>query len=102
MANTYTQIYMHIIFAVARREALISNDWMLALHAYLAGACRNRQHFVHAIGGTADNVHLLLGMHPAESVANLVKELFQKAGIEYNPEYIMRGYAPLVNDGSRT
>ena len=52
MANTYTQIYMHIIFAVARREALISNDWMLALHAYLAGACRNRQHFVHAIGGT--------------------------------------------------
>ena len=161
MANTYTQIYIHIIFAVARREALISNDWMLALHAYLAGACRNRQHFVHAIGGTADHVHLLLGMHPAESVANLVKELkgqstrwlnenhlhgvfswqsgygafsysrsmvpavkryienqqehhrrvtfeeeladiFQKAGIEYNPEYIMRGYAPLVNDGSRT
>lgn len=161
MANTYTQIYMHIIFAVTRREALISNDWMLALHAYLAGACRNRQHFVHAIGGTADHVHLLLGMHPAESVANLVKELkgqstrwlnenhlhgafswqsdygafsysrsmvpavkryienqqehhrrvtfeeeladiFQKAGIEYNPEYIMRGYAPLVNDRSRT
>ena len=75
MANTYTQIYMHIVFAVTRREALISDAWMPALHAYLAGACRNRQHFVHAIGGAADHVHLLVGMHPAESVASLVKEL---------------------------
>jgi len=75
MANTYTQIYMHIVFAVARREALISDAWMPALHAYLAGACRNRGHFVHAVGGTADHVHILVGMHPAESVANLVKEL---------------------------
>jgi len=75
MANTYTQIYMHIVFAVARREALIDDQKMPALHAYLAGICRNRQHFVHAIGGTADHVHLLVGMHPTESVAILVKEL---------------------------
>lgn len=27
MANTYTQIYMHIVFAVARRESLIANEW---------------------------------------------------------------------------
>lgn len=75
MANTYTQIYMHIIFAVARREALIADEWMPALYAYLTGICRNLQHFVHAIGGTGDHIHLLVGMHPSESVATLVKEL---------------------------
>lgn len=157
MANTYTQIYMHIVFAVARREALIGDGWMGELHAYLAGACRNRQHFVHAIGGTADHVHLLVGMHPAESVANLVKELkgqstrwvnekhlhgafswqsgygafsysrslvpavkryvenqrerhrrvtfeeeladiFAKAGVDYQPQYMMHGFVPKENN----
>ena len=75
MANTYTQIYMHIVFAVGRRECLIANDWADELHRYLAGACKNRKHFVYAINGTADHVHLLIGMHPAESVADLVQSL---------------------------
>lgn len=151
MANTYTQIYMHIIFAVARREAMIADDWVEELYRYLAGACQKRNHFVHAINGTKDHVHLLIGMHPSESVSTLVKELkgqssywinekflngafswqsgygafsysrslvpsvkrcidnqrehhrrvsfqeelasiFQKAGIEYKPEYMMRGF----------
>lgn len=153
MANTYTQIYMHIVFAVSRREALIANEWADDLYAYLAGACRNRKHFVHAIGGTADHVHMLVGMNPTESVSSLVKELkgqsshwinetymhgsfawqsgyaafsyslslvptvkqyianqhehhrhktfreevealFRKAGIEYNPAYMMQGFVP--------
>lgn len=75
MANTYTQIYMHIIFAVSHREAMIADEWRGDLHRYLAAACQHRNHFVHAINGTADHVHLLIGMHPAESVASLVKEL---------------------------
>lgn len=75
MANTYTQIYMHTVFAVTRREALIAEGWMPELHAYLAGACRNRHHVVHAINGTTDHVHLLIGMHPSDSIATLVKEL---------------------------
>ena len=75
MANTYTQLYVHIVFAVARRETLIADGWMPALYAYLTGICRNRQHFVHAIGGISDHVHLLVGMHPSESIATLVKEL---------------------------
>lgn len=75
MANTYTQIYMHIVFAVGRRECLISDDWADELYRYMAGACQNRKHFVHAINGTADHVHLLIGMHPSESVSELVQSL---------------------------
>ena len=36
MATTYTQIYMHIVFAAARREALIDNQWTPVPHAHLA------------------------------------------------------------------
>ncbi|MBO4802192.1 MAG: IS200/IS605 family transposase [Bacteroidaceae bacterium] len=75
MANTYTQIYMHIIFAVNNREAMISDVWAEDLYRYLAAICQHRQHFVHAINGSSDHVHLLIGMHPTESVASLVKEM---------------------------
>ena len=154
MANTYTQIYMHIIFAVGHRNCLIADKWADELYHYLGGACKNRKHFVHAINGTADHVHLFVGMHPTESVAELVQSLkvqsskwindkymhgvfswqrgygafsyskslvpyvqkyienqrehhkkvrfedelaaiFDKAGIEYNPEYMMKGYADI-------
>jgi REP element-mobilizing transposase RayT len=75
MANTFTQIYMHIIFAVNKREAMIGEVWRDELYHYLAAICQHRNHFVYAINGTADHVHLLVGMHPSESVASLVKEM---------------------------
>lgn len=75
MANTYTQIYMHIVFAVSHREAMIDEAWCGQLYNYMAGICRNKKHYVHAIGGTADHVHLLVGMSPTESVSDLVKTL---------------------------
>ena len=88
MANTYTQIYLHLVFAVARREALIGENWAGKLHTYLAGICRNRHHFVHAINGVDDHVHLLVGMHPAESVASLVKELKGQSTRWINDNYL--------------
>ena len=88
MVNTYTQIYMHIIFAVAHREALIADEWAEELHHYMTGACQNRKHFVYATGGTADHVHLLLGMHPGESVADLVQSLKIQTSKWINGKYL--------------
>ena len=88
MANTYTQIYMHIVFAVGRREALIADEWADELYRYLAGACKNRKHFVCAINGTADHVHLLVGMHPGESVSELVQSLKIQSTKWINDKYL--------------
>ena len=88
MANTYTQIYMHIIFAVARREAMIADDWVDELYRYLAGICQKRCHFVHAVNGTDDHVHMLIGMHPTESVSSLVKELKGQSSRWINEQFL--------------
>ena len=88
MANTYTQIYMHVIFAVARREALISDEWVEELYRYIVGICQKRQHFVHAVNGTNNHVHLLIGMHPSESVASLVKELKGQSSRWINDKFL--------------
>ncbi len=40
MANTYSQIYMHIVFAVHDRECLIKDEWQEDLFRYITGACK--------------------------------------------------------------
>lgn len=37
MPGTYSQIYIHIVFAVKGRENLIASSWKTELHKYMAG-----------------------------------------------------------------
>lgn len=66
---------MHIIFAVKNRASLIKPEHETELYPYIAGACKNHKHHLRAIGGDKDHLHLLVGMHPAESVSDLVQSL---------------------------
>ena len=37
MANTYTQCYFHLVFAVKNRDALIRKEWKAELEMYITG-----------------------------------------------------------------
>jgi hypothetical protein len=37
MANTYTQIYVHIVFSVKGRQNLLDKDWRDDLFSYMGG-----------------------------------------------------------------
>jgi len=37
MANTYTQCYFHLVFAVKKRDALIKKEWKDELEKYITG-----------------------------------------------------------------
>ena len=41
MANTYTQLYIHAIFAVKGRNNLISKTWIDKLYKYITGIVTN-------------------------------------------------------------
>ena len=42
MANTYTQLYFHIVFAVKGRKNLISKTWKTELYKYISGIISNK------------------------------------------------------------
>jgi len=88
MANTYSQIYMHIVFAVHDRECLIKDEWREDLFRYITGACKNRNHYVYAINGMPDHVHLLIGMNPSESVSQLVQSIKSQSSKWVNDHYL--------------
>lgn len=75
MANTYTQLYIHIVFAVKGRQNLIHQTWKDELCKYICGIVNNNKQKVYAIGGMPDHIHLLVSISPTISVSDLVREI---------------------------
>src|SRR2546426_159300 len=78
MANTYTQIYLQVVFAVQGRQCLIRPEHQAELYKYITGIVRHRDQKLIAINGVADHVHLLIGMKPDIALSDLVRDI--KAG----------------------
>ena len=75
MANTYTQIYIQIVFAVRNRNALIHPNWEKQLYKYISGIIQNKGQKMLAINGTSDHIHIFLGMKPNCCLSDLVREI---------------------------
>lgn len=75
MPNTYSKIYIQIVFAVKGRESLIHFSWEEELYKYISGIVRNKGQKLLAINGVADHIHIFIGMKPDCSLSDLVREL---------------------------
>jgi REP element-mobilizing transposase RayT len=78
MANTYTQIYIQVVFAVQGRQCLIQPDHNEEIYKYITGIVTNQGQKMLQINGVADHVHLLIGMKPNIALSDLVRDV--KAG----------------------
>ena len=75
MANTYTQIHIHLVFAVKYRRCSIDESWSEELYRYLTGIIKNHNHRVLGINGMPDHLHLLIGLRPAQSLSDLMRHV---------------------------
>jgi putative transposase len=75
MANTYSQIYIQIVFAVQNRNALIDLSWEDELYKYITGIIQNKNQKLISINGMPDHIHILIGMRPTCNLSDLVREI---------------------------
>ena len=75
MADTYTQIYLHIVFAVKGRRSLIPKQHREALHEYITRIITNKMQTVIRINSMPDHIHILLGMAPDIALSDLVRDI---------------------------
>ena len=75
MANTYTQIYIHVVFAVSGRQSLLKKEFREEIQKYITGIIRNKGHKLIAINGMADHVHILIGLRPDTALSDLVRDI---------------------------
>lgn len=78
MPNTYSQIYIQIVFTVKGRKNLIKRQNREELHKYITGIVTNRGQKLLSVFAMPDHVHLLIGLKPNQSIADLVRDI--KAG----------------------
>lgn len=75
MANTYTQLYIHLIFSPKNRAALIKKEWKNDLEKYITGIVQNHNHKLLAIGAMPDHIHIFIGYNPNQLIPDLVENI---------------------------
>ena len=108
MPNTYTQLYVHFVFAVKYRKALIHQDWEGRLQKYITGTVQNNGHKLLAINNMPDHLHLFVGLNPKQSISELMKivkgdssEFINKEGLTRRKFSWQEGYGAFSNSSSQ-
>jgi REP element-mobilizing transposase RayT len=91
MANTYTQIYIQVVFAVSGRQSLIAPSFKEDLFKYIGGTMRNANQKLIAINGMPDHIHILVGLKPTIAISDLVKDIKISSSRYVNDKRWVRG-----------
>jgi len=91
MANTYTQIYIHIVFAVQGRQNLIPKEHKEELHKYMTGIIQNKGQKLIAINSMPDHAHIFIGMKPTMVLSDLVRDVKNNSSNFINDKKWIRG-----------
>ncbi|MBN1339094.1 MAG: IS200/IS605 family transposase [Bacteroidales bacterium] len=73
--GTFTQLFIHLVFAVRYRECLFNRAQRSEVFKYVSGIVSNLNHKPIIINGYSDHVHILYSMHPSISVSDTVSEI---------------------------
>ncbi|MBA4184009.1 MAG: IS200/IS605 family transposase [Acidobacteria bacterium] len=91
MANTYSQIYVQVVFAVQGRENLIKSEWRDELYKYITGIVKNHEQKLIIIGGISNHIHILLGIKPNIALSDLVREIKANSSRFVNERKFVKG-----------
>ena len=91
MANTYTQLYIHAVFAVKHRGSVIRAAWEEELYKYITGILQNHKHKMLIINGMPDHIHILFGMHPTQSLSQCIQTIKGESSEWINRKHFVRG-----------
>lgn len=91
MANTYSQIYVHIVFTVQGRLNLISKQHREELQKIMTGIISKRNQKLISIFAMPDHVHILVGMKPSMAVSDLVRDIKSGSSQHINKNRWVKG-----------
>lgn len=91
MANTYTQIYLHVVFAVEGRQSLIAPEHNDELQKYITGIVSTQRHKLIAINNVSDHLHLLVGLRPDAALSELVRDIKANSSRLVNEKHWVMG-----------
>jgi putative transposase len=91
MSNTYSQIYIHAIFAVKGRHSFIQDEWKEDLFGYIGGVINNSGLKTLIVNGYRNHVHLLFELKPALRISDLIRDIKSNASKFLNEKNYIKG-----------
>lgn len=91
MANTYTQLYYHVVCVVKGRQSLINASWKDSLYKYITGVVTNQGQKLYIINGMPDHIHILISCKPTVMLSDLVKEIKEHSTKYINQQNLVPG-----------
>ncbi|MEO5781963.1 MAG: transposase, partial [Ginsengibacter sp.] len=64
MPNTYSQLYIQIVFAVKGRHSYIDESFRDELQKYISGIIKEKKQKLYAIYCMPDHTHILVSIKP--------------------------------------
>jgi len=96
--GTYTQVYIHLVFAVKYRQSLLHKSFRQEVFSYMGGIFSKLGHIPLIVNGVEDHVHSLYIMSPNVSIAETAREVKRASAMFIKDNYIksrfqwQRGY----------
>lgn len=86
---SYTKLLYHIVFRTKGSRNSINEIHEKELYAYILGYVRNNKSTLYRIGGMPDHIHILVDIHPTDSVTEFVRILKESASkwLQSRPEF---------------
>ncbi len=75
MPNTYSQIYIQIVFAVKGRDCFIKEPFREELQKYMTGIINNKKQKLYAIYCMPDHTHIFTSIKPDISISDLTRDI---------------------------
>jgi len=91
MANTFTQIYIQLVFAVQNRISLIQSEWKDELYKYITGIVQKNKHKLIAINGVANHIHIFVGYKPHQLIPELMQDVKGSSSKWINEKKFVKG-----------
>lgn len=79
MENNRIYLFAHVIIEVKERKPLLKNVLRVVYFAWLKKTMLQKGVRIHAVGGGEEHVHLLLQLHPAQNLLQVVKQLKEES-----------------------
>jgi putative transposase len=75
MPNTYSQLYIQIVFAVKGRKSFIKEPFREELQKYMSGIIAEKKQKLYAIYCMPDHTHIFVSMKPDMAISDLVRDI---------------------------
>jgi len=90
MADTYTQIFYHVVFAVRNRDSFIIPAIKDDLYKYITGIITSQKQKLFIIKGMPDHVHILMNCKPNMNLSDNVRDIKEHSTKYINDKKILK------------